>query len=500
MYRVPIKYYKYLTIIVLLYLILILLKNIININTIIISIFILLILYYKNTKLFKKIVYNILFKNKDNFGFKNKYVAAKVSLEMINKINNKVNNKVNAEILNYEKNKLEKQLKYGDYNVTLFGTGSSGKTSLARALLNSLVGKTSSTIGTTKEITSYKIRIPILKRNINIIDTPGLFEASKSGEEREKSTIIEASKSDLVLFVLDQDLNKYEFYFIKELSKIGKKIIVVLNKCDLRSENENYKTEENIVQITSKIINKISVVQTIASPKLLSKSGKDSLKRKPDVANLFRKIIETLDENGEELLADNILFRSNKLGSISKNILSEQRDLIANKVINKYTWITGGVVLLNPLPAVDFITTTSVNVKMIIEISKIYDKKITKNEASDLSKSLLTTLAKLGILKGGMSVITSTLTSNFTTIFISKSIQSITSGWLVRIVGLTIIEYFKNGQSWGDDDMQEVLENIYKLNKRKEILDKFINEAIIKIKIKKDYKNKKILPPNYQKD
>ena len=99
-----------------------------------------------------------------------------------------------------------------------------------------------------------------------------------------------------------------------------------------------------------------------------------------------------------------------------------------------------------------------------------------------------------------MSVITSTLTSNFTTIFISKSIQSITSGWLVRIVGLTIIEYFKNGQSWGDDDMQKVLENIYKLNKRKEILDKFINEAIIKIKIKKDYKNKKILPPNSQKD
>ena len=99
-----------------------------------------------------------------------------------------------------------------------------------------------------------------------------------------------------------------------------------------------------------------------------------------------------------------------------------------------------------------------------------------------------------------MSVITSTMASNFTTIFISKSIQSITSGWLVRIVGFTIIEYFKNGQNWVDDDMQEVLENIYKLNKRKEILDKFINEAIIKIKIKKDYKNKKILPPNSQKD
>ena len=81
--------------------------------------------------------------------------------------------------MKYEKNKLEQQLNHGDYNVLLFGAGSSGKTSIARALLRSLIGETSPTIGTTKDIKSYKIRIPILKRNINIIDTPGLFEASK---------------------------------------------------------------------------------------------------------------------------------------------------------------------------------------------------------------------------------------------------------------------------------------------------------------------------------
>ena len=129
----------------------------------------------------------------------------------------------------------------------------------------------------------------------------------------------------------------------------------------------------------------------------------------PDVSNLFRKIIETLDENGEELLADNILFRCNKLGLISKKVISEQRKSSAIKVINKYTWITGGVILINPLPVLDFITTTSVNVQMILEISKIYNVSLTKNEAIDLSKSLITTLAKLGILKGGLAVITNAL-------------------------------------------------------------------------------------------
>ena len=33
-------------------------------------------------------------------------------------------------------------------------------------------------------------------------------------------------------------------------------------------------------------------------------------------------------------------------------------------------WITGGVILVNPLPAVDFLTTTSVNIQMIMELSK----------------------------------------------------------------------------------------------------------------------------------
>tara|TARA_S200000501_G_scaffold231410_1_gene217008 strand:+ start:1722 stop:3023 length:1302 start_codon:yes stop_codon:yes gene_type:complete len=431
--------------------------------------------------------------------FKNKYGAVKNSLKVIDEFNKKINNQVEAEILKYEKNKLEEQLKYGDYNVILFGAGSSGKTSLARSLLKNLIGKTSPTIGTTKEITSYKIRIPILKRNINIIDTPGLFEASKVGEQREKTTIIEAAKSDLILFVVDQDINKYELYLIRKLTELRKEIIIVLNKCDLRSEKQNNIIRENIISIIS--TNKInpSVVKTIASPSLQNKYRNSSIK-KPEVNSLFIKIIKTLDENGEELLADNILFKCNKLGIISKKVIYEQRNSNAINVVNKYTWITGGVILVNPLPVMDFITTTTVNVQMIIEISKIYNFKLTKKEAGDLSKSLLTTLAKLGILKGGLNVITTTLSSNFSTIIISKSLQSITSCWLIRLVGLSIIEYFKNEQNWGDGGIQEVIQNIYHLNKREDLLNKFIVEAINKIKIKNDRVPQQKLPPYFQKD
>ena len=498
-YKFLFKYSKYLSSFLIFYLLIILVRNIFNIYTILITILIALYLFNKNKRLFKKIAYKIIFKNKKKLFIKDTYNAAKNSLDDIEEINKKISNKVEAELLKYEKTKLEEQLKYGDYNVTLFGAGSTGKTSIARALLKNLIGKTSPTLGTTKEITSYKIRIPILKRNINIIDTPGLFEAFREGEKREKLTIIEASRSDLILFVLDQDINKYELYLIRKLSELRKKIIIVLNKCDLRSEKQNIIIKENIKSITSKNNLEITVVKTIASPIKVSNNINTS-KIIPDVNNLFREIIDLLDENGEELLADNILFKSNKLGQISKKVILEQRTLSANKVIKKYTWITGGVILLNPLPVVDFITTTSVNVQMIIEIANIYNVDISKKEVLDLSKSLVATLAKLGILKGGLSVISTALSSNFTTIFISKSLQSITAGWLIRIVGLSIIEYFKNGQSWGEGGIQEVIENNYNLNKREEILNKFITEAINKIKIKENSHSQRKLPPYFQKD
>ena len=211
---------------------------------------------------------------------------------------------------------------------------------------------------------------------------------------------------------------------------------------------------------------------------------------------MFREIIETLDNNGEELLADNILFRSNKLGIKSKNFIQEQRYLMSNKIINKYMWITGGVILVNPLPAVDFLTTTSVNIQMIMELSKVYEINLTKKDAKDLAKSLLSVLAKLGILKGGLSIISSALATSLTKIIISKSIQSITAGWLIRIVGLSLIEYFKNGQDWGDDGIQEVVDKIYRVSKREEILNNFIKEAVSKIEIKKMFKSNKKLPPS----
>ena len=488
------KYYKYLTLIIFLYFIINIIKSLFNIYSLLIIILSTYLFYKKDSKLFKKVLYKTLFRKKIS-NINNKFNAAKKSLNSIAELKDQIDDEVNYEIINDQKIKLERQLRNSDYKVILFGAGSCGKTSIARSLLNSMVGDISPTYGTTKEISSYKITIPALIRKIKIIDTPGLFEASNNGKKREKKTIQEASKSDLIIFVIDQDINKYELFLLEKFSEIGKSLIIALNKCDLRSANQNEALLENINNLVSKFSNNYEIIKTIAAPQSIPNIGGNPKQKKISVDNLFRAIVNILDKNGEELLADNILFQCNKLGLISKNLINEQRKKSSKRLINKYAWITCGVVLITPIPTVEFIAASTINIQMVIQISKIYGVQLSKNKATELTKSLVSVLATLGVVKGGMNIISNILSTNFTTTFVSKSIQSITAAWIIRLVGFSFVKYFEQNQNWGEGGIQEVVENLYEINKREELMKNFINEAIQKIKKNKNYSLIKRLPP-----
>jgi len=493
------SYSKFILPLLIIYLVINIVKSIFNIYFLLILLGTILIFYKNNKRLFKKLLYKTIFKDK-LYKVNNKVIAAKESLKGINKIIYQIENKVNIEMINYEKFKIEKQLNAADYNVILFGAGSCGKTSLARGLLKKIIGEISPAIGTTKKSDVYKINIPFLKRNINIIDTPGLFEASIEGERREENTIKKASKSDLIIFVIDQDLNKYELYLIQQFSKIGKSIIIALNKCDLRSRNQNESIRRNIHKLIYEFSKDTKIIFTIASPQTIANVGKKPKEQEIIVDNLFNAIIDILDRNGEELLADNILFQCNKLGLISKGIIKKQRYASSKKLINRYSWITSGVIFITPLPGIDLLATSVINIQMVIEISKIYGANLTKERAVELTKSIVKVLATLGVVKGGMNIITNLLSANFTTRFITKSVQSITTAWIIRLVGFAFIEYFEKNQSWGDGGIQEIVQNLYEINKREDILKDFLEEALQKIKYKGNPLNKKQLPPYSQFD
>ena len=209
--------------------------RLINIPSIFITILIIAgLTYSKKIDILRKPIESIFkFKNEKkltDMSIKSKKQAAGKSLKSIDNLIELINDKVKAKALKDEKNKVLLELDRGDINLVVFGIGSSGKTSLIRALLKRIVGKVSPEMGSTREKETYRLKLKGLSRGIKIIDTPGILEPGVSGRERESSALVEASKADLMLVIIEGDLRSEETKIIRSLSKSGKRLLLILNK------------------------------------------------------------------------------------------------------------------------------------------------------------------------------------------------------------------------------------------------------------------------------
>ena len=455
--------------------------------------------YYKKIAWFGNIT-NSIFKPKNeeqslDISLTSKKQAAGKSLKSIDNLITLINDKVKAKALKEEKNRVSLELERGDIILVVFGIGSSGKTSLIRALLKRIVGNVSPEMGSTKSQETFRLKLKGLTRGIRIVDTPGILEAGKEGREREKSALLQARKADLMLVVIEGDLRSSETKTIKNLSNLGKRLLIVLNKIDLRGENEERRLIDILNSRCSDFVSTEDIICTSASPQTIAIPGEKPYQPDPEINKLIRRLANILHEEGEELIADNILLQCSNLGKEGKKLLVKQRSQSAKRCIDKYGWLSSGAIILTPLPVIDMIAAAAVNAQMVIEIAKIYGVEITKERAKSLAFSVGKILATLGLVKGSVSLISSTLSLSLPTFIVGKVIQGISVSWLTRIAGASFITYFQQDQNWGDGGIQEVVEYHYNLNKRDEYFKSFIRRAyerVIDPLVEKKFKK---LPP-----
>jgi small GTP-binding protein len=245
--------------------------------------------------------------------------------------------------------------------IVLFGTGSAGKTSLIRALLQELVGKVGAAMGSTSETQRYRLRLRSLQRAVVLVDTPGILEAGAAGLERERLARDQASKADLLLLVVDGDLRAAELEVFEALAGLGKRLMLVLNKCDLRGEQEEARLLQLLRQRSRDHIAAEDVIPASAAPQSVPMPGGRPLQPAAEVDALLRRIAAVLHADGEELIADNLLLQSRQLGEASQQLLDRQRGRDAETIVERYMWIGAGVLLVNPLPGVDLLGTAAVN-------------------------------------------------------------------------------------------------------------------------------------------
>jgi len=122
-----------------------------------------------------------------------------------------------------------------------------------------------------------------------------------------------------------------------------------------------------------------------------------------------------------------------------------------------------------------------VNAQMVVEIGRIYGVTLSKAAAQELAVSVGRTLASLGVIKGGLSLISSALTLNLPALLLSRAVQAVGAAWLTRVAGRSFITYFQQDQDWGDGGIQEVVQRQYDLNRRDSALRSFLQAAFSRV-------------------
>lgn len=407
--------------------------------------------------------------------------AASENLKAVRQQVTQIQDEVARQALLSRSREIETILSRGELQVVVFGTGSAGKTSLVNALIGRMVGKVGASMGTTQAGETYSLKLKGLDRHILITDTPGILEMGVVGTQREQLARQLATEADLLLFVVDNDLRQSEYEPLRRLAEIGKRSILVLNKIDLYSEDDQETILARLRQRVRGFIAAMDVVAIAANPQRIQLENGEFAQLEPNVMPLLRRLAAVLRAEGEDLVADNILLQSQRLGEEARHLLDNQRRREAEKVVERYQWIGAGVVAVTPLPVVDLLATAAVNAQMVVEIGRIYGCELNVDRGKELALSLAKTLASLGIVKGAIQLLTTALQLNVATYLVGKAIQGITAAYLTRIAGKSFIEYFRHDQDWGDGGMTEVVQRQFQLNRRDEFIKAFITEAIARV-------------------
>ncbi|MDM3845391.1 MAG: GTP-binding protein [Aphanizomenon gracile PMC649.10] len=407
--------------------------------------------------------------------------AASSTLQAVRQQVAQIQDEVTRQALLSRTKEIEANLARGEIQVVVFGTGSAGKTSLVNGIMGRIVGEVNAPMGTTQVGETYCLRLKGLERKILITDTPGILEPGVAGTEREQLARALATEADLLLFVVDNDLRRSEYEPLRGLAEIGKRSLLVLNKTDLYTETDIESILARLRERVRGFIATNDVVAIAANPQIAQLETGETFQPEADIIPLLRRMASILRAEGEDLVADNILLQSLRLGEEARKLIDSQRRRQADKIVERYQWIGAGVVSVTPLPMVDLLATAAVNAQMVVEIGRIYGCDLNMERGKELALSLGKTIAGLGIVKGAIELLSTALQLNVATFIVGRAIQGVTAAYLTRIAGKSFIEYFRHDQDWGDGGMTEVVQQQFQINRRDEFIKVFVQEAIAKV-------------------
>ena len=383
------------------------------------------------------------------------------------------------------------KLTTGRVEIVVFGEISTGKSALINALVGESVVEVDVQGGWTRDI--WKIPwdgagycVPgLADSQVVLIDTPGLNEIG--GDKRTDLATTAARRADLILFVTDSDLNETEYVALSSLAGTHKPILVVLNKIDQYSREQQKRLLE--VLRSERLLDLVPadhLVTTAADPRereyiIESEQGtcrSEWRKPSPQIEDLKASILAVLEKDGLALLALNAALyaadKSDRIASLRVRLRLKQ----ANQTILSFATLKSVAVATNRIPVLDTVGGLAVDVAMVVTLAHIYGLELSWMHARQLVRSI-------GKAAGfAMLAETTTHVASWTFTLLTAGIgavltavpQGAAAGYGSYIVGQAAKYYFEHGASWGGESPKIVIRRILEETDKRSILNQMKEE------------------------
>jgi len=409
--------------------------------------------------------------------------------------------------------KLDRQV----IHIAAFGMVGRGKSSLLNALLGQAVFETGPIHGVTRSQQRANWRVteeavqgsdrPLTRvalpsvgnAHIELIDTPGIDEVD--GESREALARQVASHADLILFIIAGDMTKVEYQALSDLRQASKPILLVFNKADQYPQADRQAIYQKIRdERVKELLSPEEIVMAAASP-LIAQAVRRSDGRvaaqltpaPPQVQALKLKILEILHREGKSLVALNSMLFADTANQRLLQRKLQIREQSANRMIWNGVMTKSVAIALNPVTAIDILSSAVIDVAMIMSLSKLYGIPMTQQGAIKLLQTIALTmgglsagelLANLGLssLKGLLGVATPATGGLAIGAYVSVALtQAGIAGVSSYGIGQVCKAYLANGASWGKDGPRAVVTRILASLDEESILSRIKDELRAKL-------------------
>jgi len=387
--------------------------------------------------------------------------------------------------------KLERSCVY----IAVFGMVGRGKSSVLNALLGENLFTTGPTHGVTRAIHradwrvnrssagdgSDIVRVTLQSQGqsqVQLIDTPGIDEVK--GEERAALARQVAKQADLILFIVAGDITKVEYEALSQLRSASKPILLVFNKIDQYPDADRMAIYHKIRdERVRELLSPDEIVMAAASPLVAQarkrqdgSMGVQLTRGQPQVDDLKLKILEILDREGKSLVALNTMLYADEVNEQLVQRKMTIREANANQIIWNGVMVKALAIALNPVTVLDILSSATIDIVMILTLSKLYGINMTQNGAINLLQKIALTmggisaselLASLGLsgLKGLLGIAAPATGGASFAPYLSVAIaQAGVAGVSSYGIGQVTKVYLANGAAWGPDGPKAVVNRI----------------------------------------